>query len=155
MGFRACLLSIYICILWPGSDLVWGHSQTTLTRFWLFLATYPPALTLSMVWMLTKSEHFWTTYLPCLVNVVCERPLTVNKPIQKNWDSFFGIYHRCMHYHQRQEITFPITIFGCGVQSLDSQVYFIWETNNFKGIIGKILSWSDKEIKSAKKFAST
>ena len=49
---------------------------------------------------------------------------TVNKPIQKNWDSFFGIYHRCMHYHQRQEITFPIKIFGCGVQSLDSQVYF-------------------------------
>ena len=25
--------------------------------------------------MLTKSGHFWTTYLPCLVNVVCERPL--------------------------------------------------------------------------------
>ena len=24
--------------------------------------------------MLTKSEHFWTTYLPCLVNVVCEQP---------------------------------------------------------------------------------
>ena len=26
--------------------------------------------------MLTKSGHFKTTYLPCLVNVVCERPLT-------------------------------------------------------------------------------
>ena len=56
---------------------------------------------------------------------MCENFGTVNKLIEKNWDSFFGIYHRCMHYHQRQEITFPITIFGCGVQSLDSQVYFI------------------------------
>ena len=26
-----------------------GRSQTTLTRFWLFLATYPPTLTFSMV----------------------------------------------------------------------------------------------------------
>ena len=28
-----------------------------------------------MVWTLTKSGHFWTTYPPGLVNVVCERPL--------------------------------------------------------------------------------
>ena len=53
-----------------------GRSQTTLTRFWLFLTTYPPALTFSMVWTLTKSGHSKTTYLPCLVNVVCERPQT-------------------------------------------------------------------------------
>ena len=26
-----------------------GRSQATLTRFWLFLTTYPPALTFSMV----------------------------------------------------------------------------------------------------------
>ena len=26
---------------------------------------------------LTKSGHFWTTHLPRLVNVVCERPFTV------------------------------------------------------------------------------
>ena len=51
------------------------HSQTMLTRFWVFLTTYPPALTISMVWTLTNSGHFWTTYLPRLVNVVCERPL--------------------------------------------------------------------------------
>ena len=25
---------------------------------------------------MTKNEHFWTTYLPRLVNVVCERPLS-------------------------------------------------------------------------------
>ena len=41
---------------------------------WLFLTTYPPALTFSMVWTLTNSGYFWTTYLPGLVNVVCERP---------------------------------------------------------------------------------
>ena len=52
-----------------------GRSQTTLTRFWLFLTTYPPALTFSMVYTLTKTGHFWNTYLPRLVNVVCERPL--------------------------------------------------------------------------------
>ena len=56
------------------SCLAGGRSQTTLTRFWIFLTTYPPALTFSMVWTLTKSGHFSTTYLPRLVNVVCERP---------------------------------------------------------------------------------
>ena len=53
-----------------------GRSQTTLTRFWPFLTTYPPVLTLLTVWTLTKSGHFTTTYLPRLVNVVCEWPLT-------------------------------------------------------------------------------
>ena len=48
-----------------------------MTRFWFFLTTYPPVLTFSMVWTLTKSGHFWTTYLPCLVNIVCERPLVL------------------------------------------------------------------------------
>ena len=52
-----------------------GRSQTTFTRFWLFLTTYPPVFTFSMVWTFTKSGYFWTTYLPRLVNVVCERPL--------------------------------------------------------------------------------
>ena len=63
-------------VLWPR-----GRSQITLTRFWVFLNTYPPALTFSMVWMLTKSGHFWTTYLPCLVNEVCERPLILELTI--------------------------------------------------------------------------
>jgi hypothetical protein len=42
-----------------------GRSQTTLTRFWLFLTTYPTVLKFSMVWTLTKSGNFWTnsTYL--------------------------------------------------------------------------------------------
>ena len=52
-----------------------GRSQTTFTGFWLFLTTYPPAFTFSMVWTLTKSGHFWTIYLPWLVYVVCERPI--------------------------------------------------------------------------------
>jgi hypothetical protein len=49
-----------------------GRSQTMLPIFWLFLTTYPPALTFSMVWKLTKSGHFWTTYLPTLS---CKRNL--------------------------------------------------------------------------------
>ena len=36
------------------------------------MTTNSPALTFSMELTLTKSGHFWTTYLPCLVNVVCE-----------------------------------------------------------------------------------
>ena len=48
------------CIFWIDIGV---RSQTTLTRFWLFLTTYPPQLTFSMVWMLTKSGYFWTTYL--------------------------------------------------------------------------------------------
>ena len=55
--------------------VVRGRSQTTLTRFWLFFTTYTHVLTFSMLQPLTNSGHFWTTYLPCLVNVVCERPL--------------------------------------------------------------------------------
>ena len=51
-----------------------GRSQTTLIRFWLFLTTYPPLLTFSMISTLAKSGHFWTTYLSSLVKVVCERP---------------------------------------------------------------------------------
>ena len=46
--------------------------------FWLFY----PLLTISTLWMLTKSEHFWTTYPLPLVNIVCERPLT--------WWSWWG-----------------------------------------------------------------
>ena len=61
-----------------------GRSQTMLTRFWLFLTTYSPALTFSMVWTLRKSRHFKTVYLPGLVNIVYERP-------QRNLsDSFFS-----------------------------------------------------------------
>ena len=57
--------------------LIRGRSQTTLTRFWLFfLTTYPPALTVSIGRTLTKRGNFWTPYLPRLVNVVCERPLS-------------------------------------------------------------------------------
>ena len=53
-----------------------GPSQTSLTIFWLFLTTYPPALTFSILLMLAKSQHFWTTYPLLLDNVDCEWPLT-------------------------------------------------------------------------------
>ena len=39
-----------------------GRSQTTLTRLCLFLTTYPPPLTFSTLWTLTKSQHILTTY---------------------------------------------------------------------------------------------
>ena len=68
------------CPIWlrAGSFIpIRGCSQITLTKFWLFLTNYPPALTFSMVWTLTKSGHFWTTYLPHLVNVVCQQPLNL------------------------------------------------------------------------------
>ena len=55
--------------------MVRGRSQTMLTQFWLFLTTCPPLLTFSMLWTLTKSGHFWTTYPPPLANIVFERPL--------------------------------------------------------------------------------
>ena len=77
------LAHLHAMMLWERCQLIYrslqqrGHSRTTLTRFWLFLTTYPPALTFSMVWALTKSGHFWTTYLPRLVNVVCECPKIV------------------------------------------------------------------------------
>ena len=59
-----------------------GRSQNMLTRFWFYSTTYRPALTIVIVWTLTKSGHFKTTYLPRLVNIVCERPLIWPK---KEW----------------------------------------------------------------------
>ena len=52
-----------------------GSFTNYVDKILAFLTTYTPPLTFSMAWTLTKSGHFWTTYLPCLVNVVCERPL--------------------------------------------------------------------------------
>ena len=53
-----------------------GHSQTTtLTRFWLFLTTYPTPLIFYMVWTLTKSGHFWTTYPRNLPTSSCKSSL--------------------------------------------------------------------------------
>ena len=73
----------------------WGRSQTTLTRFGLFFTTYPPALTVCMVWTLTKSGHFKTTYLPRLVNVVCERPLTQKSLTRFLLPRFLGPRKNC------------------------------------------------------------
>ena len=71
----------------------------TLTRFWLFLTTYPPALTFSMVWMLTKSGHFRTTYLPFLVNVICERPLDYETRQHKILFDWIMIVNRWKKFH--------------------------------------------------------
>ena len=63
------------------------RGQTTLTSiFVLFLTTYPPStLIFSILSTLTKSRHFGlaTQYPPHLVNLVCERPLTL-KECDKN-----------------------------------------------------------------------
>ena len=86
--------------------IVWDRSQTTLRRFCLFLTTYPLALTFSMVWMLTKSGHFWTTYLPRLVNVVYEWPLWLNALHVSSYLTFFLqsnlIYLACPNVRKRQ-----------------------------------------------------
>ena len=52
-----------------------GRSQTTLTRFWLFFDHLPPCVDIFYGINVEKSGHFWTTYLPCLVNVVFEQTL--------------------------------------------------------------------------------
>ena len=49
-----------------------------------FFNTYPlDPLTFSSLSELTKSQHFWTTYPPLLVNVVCERPKTLESREEK------------------------------------------------------------------------
>ena len=55
-------------------------SKTTLTRFCPFLTTYLLVSTFSMPDISKRRQnvdngHILTTYLPRLVNVVCERPL--------------------------------------------------------------------------------
>ena len=64
-------------------NLISGRSQTTLTRFCPLLTTYPPLLTF------VEELFYWnegeshtvdisnTSPLPCLVNIVCECPLTM------------------------------------------------------------------------------
>ena len=52
-----------------------GHSQTTLTSFWLFLITYPPPLTF-LWYKCWQKINFFNHLPPALVNIVCECPLT-------------------------------------------------------------------------------
>ena len=52
-----------------------GRSQITLTRFWLFWPPTPLRWHFLSYENWQKGQHFWTTYSPPLVNVVCEQPL--------------------------------------------------------------------------------
>ena len=62
-----------------------GRSQTKLTVFFVFLVTpYSPSVDIFYLMNAEKSGHFWTTYPPLLVNVVCEQPL-----IRKSAHIFF------------------------------------------------------------------
>ena len=46
-------------------------------KFLSFFYHLPPTLTFS-TFIMTKSQHFWATYPPLLVNVVCERHLILS-----------------------------------------------------------------------------
>ena len=58
------------------ASMVRGCSQTTLTRFGLFLTAYVDNFYLMNV---DKKWTFLDTYVSLLVNVVCEQPLKQNE----------------------------------------------------------------------------
>ena len=72
------LLYIYCIIYCRVPNRRKGSFTNYVDKILAFLTTYPPPPppggTFSIVWTSTKSGHFWTTYLPRFVNVVCERP---------------------------------------------------------------------------------
>ena len=49
-------------VIFVDTYTVRGRSLTTLSSFCLFLTTYPPTLTFSTLWMLTKIWYFWTIF---------------------------------------------------------------------------------------------
>ena len=53
--------------------LIAAASTNYVYKFLAFIDHLPPSLTLSTLQMLTRrSQHFWTTYPPLVLNVVCE-----------------------------------------------------------------------------------
>ena len=87
-----------------------------------------------MVWTLTKSENFWTTYLPCLVNVVCERLLTESsrkvlvKFRRKQWNSV----HEVMRFPLKEEEFAKLQRLICNIQEIGSDFFrwisfFLWK----------------------------
>ena len=56
---------------------------------WQDFSFFWPPTSLRWHFLLTKSEHFLTTYLPRLVNVVCECPLSLK--IVCFWRWWFGL----------------------------------------------------------------
>ena len=73
MNFLALFLT---CINFDNSEGVAHKLRWQDFRFF-WPPIYPPPLTFSTLWTLTKSRHFWTTYLLPLVNVVCEQALSL------------------------------------------------------------------------------
>ena len=55
-----------------------GHSQTMLTRFWLFLTTYPPASTCSTVWTNVRFKKTVTIHSSVISHST--KSIWVNKP---------------------------------------------------------------------------
>jgi hypothetical protein len=77
----------------------------------LCLTTYPPRLTFSTLWTLTKNQQFWTTYPPLLVNVVCNDPnqCTTRTNKAKDWISTIkvGLTLKGIDQVDRSGILFP------------------------------------------------
>ena len=65
-------------------------SPCLLRNFVIEGVVLPTMLTFCTVLTLTKSGHFKTTYLSCLVYIVCERPLTMHSLLNQLWNSEKG-----------------------------------------------------------------
>ena len=71
-----------------------GNSLTTLTRFWPFrLPTYPGWHLRRNSFTITRENLYtvdisYATYLPRLVNIVCERPLSYHCPSTSSSSSY-------------------------------------------------------------------
>ena len=90
---------------WHKRSRSWHRGAFTnyVYKIWLFLTTYLPPLTFSMVQMFVL-----TTYPPSLVNVVCERPLVLDT------------HSRQFSKNTRIQCVSSINVkWGCGI--------FIWE----------------------------
>ena len=53
-----------------------GAFTNYVDKFLAFFDHLPPCVDIFYLINVDKIRHFWTTYPPSLVNVVCERPLT-------------------------------------------------------------------------------
>ena len=73
----------------PWKDLTWTNIQKL--RWQSFGFFWPPS---PLCWQFLPYEswHFWTTYPPLLVNVVCERPLTAYTHIIVTFNLFVQNY---------------------------------------------------------------
>ena len=105
------------------------HKLSTLISFWLFLTP------LRWHFLPYKSQHFWTTYPPPLVNVVCERPLSARTPDHTNkqtiWTYLF-VTSSCIK-NINDFICWMMQSFG---SCFPSVIQFVYQSNVGKGSPG-------------------